>query len=126
MSRLPPATCMHCGAPLAEGHSVCPDCSLLDDSSTRDYASVETQAAGIGSSLAEGTTFDGRYVIVAAVGIGGMGEVYRAHDTVLNRTVAKVDSIGLVFHARSKISTDVAVSGLSGQTSRGLAGHGAS
>ncbi len=30
----------------------------------------------------------GRYVIEKAIGAGGMGEVFRAHDTKLNRTVA--------------------------------------
>src|SRR5438270_5555720 len=30
----------------------------------------------------------GPYEVVAAIGAGGMGEVYRAHDTKLNRDVA--------------------------------------
>ncbi|HWC31782.1 MAG TPA: Stk1 family PASTA domain-containing Ser/Thr kinase [Actinomycetota bacterium] len=34
------------------------------------------------------TTVDGRYVIAARVASGGMGEVYRAHDPVLDREVA--------------------------------------
>jgi Tol biopolymer transport system component len=38
-------------------------------------------------SLAPGTRL-GPYAVVAPVGAGGMGEVYRAHDTRLERTVA--------------------------------------
>src|SRR6266540_3596117 len=38
-------------------------------------------------SLSSGTRL-GPYEIVAAIGAGGMGEVYRARDTRLDRTVA--------------------------------------
>jgi eukaryotic-like serine/threonine-protein kinase len=34
------------------------------------------------------TTVDGRYQIIARIASGGMGEVYRAHDPVLDREVA--------------------------------------
>ena len=34
------------------------------------------------------TTIDGRYQIVSRIAAGGMGEVYRAHDPVLDREVA--------------------------------------
>src|ERR1700729_4024938 len=38
-------------------------------------------------TLAHGTKL-GQYEIVASLGVGGMGEVYRATDTRLNRSVA--------------------------------------
>jgi eukaryotic-like serine/threonine-protein kinase len=37
--------------------------------------------------LAPGTRL-GSYQVLAALGAGGMGEVYRAHDTTLGRKVA--------------------------------------
>jgi serine/threonine-protein kinase len=38
-------------------------------------------------ALAPGTRF-GQYQVVAQIGVGGMGQVYRATDTVLRRDVA--------------------------------------
>ena len=35
-----------------------------------------------------GMTLNNRYQLIERVGIGGMAEVYRAHDTVLDRVVA--------------------------------------
>src|SRR5438093_13637232 len=34
------------------------------------------------------TTVDGRYQVIARIASGGMGEVFRAHDSVLAREVA--------------------------------------
>ncbi|MEE8146594.1 MAG: protein kinase, partial [Longimicrobiales bacterium] len=38
-------------------------------------------------ALQPGTTL-GPYEVLAAIGAGGMGEVYKAHDPTLQRTVA--------------------------------------
>jgi hypothetical protein len=51
-------------------------------------------------SLTPGTRL-GPYEILSAIGAGGKGEVYRAHDAKLNRDVAvKVlpDAVAVVFH----------------------------
>jgi len=45
---------------------------------------IETPA----QEITRGTIFAGRYEIIEEVGVGGMGRVYRAHDTKLNEEVA--------------------------------------
>src|SRR5260221_7063415 len=64
--------------------------SLLDQhtaDSRLDRAVWEPAAESTGTRFAAGTQL-GQYRIEAALGAGGMGEVFRARDTRLNRTVA--------------------------------------
>src|SRR5262249_14322019 len=49
---------------------------------SRPFA-VESERA-----LGSGMTFAGRYLLEARIGVGGMGELFRAFDTRLRRTVA--------------------------------------
>ena len=51
------------------------------DSSFLEQPALESGALKIGTKL-------GSYEIIALLGVGGMGEVYRAHDTKLGRSVA--------------------------------------
>ena len=56
------------------------------DESTRTGPSRPNSASTV--TLASATTLMGRYVVERPIGAGGMGEVYRAQDTLLRRTVA--------------------------------------
>lgn len=68
-------TCPTCGASYDAGHLFCP----LDSAPLR---AVGEPGELVGSLLA------GRYLVSARIGVGGMGEVYRAQDVRLQRPVA--------------------------------------
>jgi len=84
--------CPKCAAEVRDSWRVCPACAapLIPEAETR---TIFSETASSGSSVEEGrfpagTVLAGRYRVLGLIGQGGMGEVYRAYDIILNQAVA--------------------------------------
>ena len=64
--------CEHCGQPHEASHTFCPNTGKLIPSRL----------------LPEGTLLEGKYRIGRTIGVGGMGAVFEAHHTLLDKRVA--------------------------------------
>jgi serine/threonine protein kinase len=89
MDRTSPLFCDYCGAANEKQATLCCFCSrpLLVNT-----APIPVSGAG---NLAPNTQLNARYRVLAAIGQGGMGTVYRAQDTQLNNRLVAIKELVL-------------------------------
>lgn len=86
-------TCPKCLREVRGDWTFCPSCALPLERSEGETATLYLKESSASSATVEGrlpsgTILAGRYRVVGLLGRGGMGEVYRATDFLLNQAVA--------------------------------------
>ncbi|RKH14439.1 PEGA domain-containing protein [Corallococcus sp. CA053C] len=80
-----PSSCATCGLPLPFAGSPCTDCTAITQHAGEAGWRARTSAR---RSLTPGDLLEGKWRLEELLGAGGMGQVYRALDVALERTVA--------------------------------------
>jgi hypothetical protein len=80
--------CPKCAGEVREGWRVCPACATPLDAETETMFAASSASTIEEGRFPAGTVLAGRYRVLGLIGHGGMGEVYRAYDLILNQAVA--------------------------------------
>ena len=72
-----------------------------------DVSTDEVEPRAIGAEFAPGAVFAGRYRMIARIGQGGMGDVWRADDLVLDTAVALKMIVAPGAEARERLLNEV-------------------
>jgi Protein kinase domain len=93
MSPSPTRLCPKCAVEVRDGWRVCPACATpLQNGQDAETKTVLHDASSVSSAeegrFPAGTVLAARYRVLGLIGQGGMGEVYRAYDLILNQAVA--------------------------------------